>query len=38
MNNDYLNIQNIIAIRGATTCSGNTFEEIENSVVELLMN
>ncbi len=36
MNNDYLNIQNIIAIRGATTSSGNTLEEIENSVVELI--
>ena len=36
MNNDYLNIENIIAIRGATTSSGNTFKEIENSVVELI--
>ena len=36
MNNDYLNIENIIAIRGATTSSGNTLEEIENSVVELI--
>ena len=36
MNNDYLNIENIIAIRGATTSSGNTLIEIENSVVELI--
>ena len=36
MNNDYLNIENIIAIRGATTSSGNTLKEIENSVVELI--
>ena len=36
MNNDYLNIENIIAIRGATTSDGNTSKEIENSVVELI--
>ena len=36
MNNDYLNIENIIAIRGATTSSGNTLKEIEISVVELI--
>ena len=36
MNNDFLNIENIIAIRGATTSSGNTLNEIENSVVELI--
>ena len=36
MNNDFLNIENIIAIRGATTSSGNTLKEIENSVVELI--
>ena len=36
MNNDYTNIENIIAIRGATTSSGNTLKEIENSVVELI--
>ena len=36
MNKDYLNIENIIAIRGATTSSGNTLKEIENSVVELI--
>ena len=36
MNNDYQNIENIIAIRGATTSSGNTLKEIENSVVELI--
>jgi chorismate mutase len=36
MNNDSLNIENIIAIRGATTSSGNTLKEIENSVVELI--
>ena len=36
MNNDYSNIENITAIRGATTSSGNTFREIENSVIELI--
>ena len=36
MNKDYLGIENITAIRGATTSSGNTFKEIENSVVELI--
>ena len=36
MNNEFLNIENIIAIRGATTSSGNTLKEIENSVVELI--
>ena len=36
MNKDHLNIENIIAIRGATTSSGNTLKEIENSVVELI--
>ena len=36
MSKDYLDIGNITAIRGATTSSGNTFEEIENSVVELI--
>ncbi len=36
MNKDYQNIQNIIAIRGATTSSGNTLKEMENSVVELI--
>ena len=36
MSKDYLDIENIIAIRGATTSSGNTLKEIENSVVELI--
>ncbi len=36
MNNDFQNIENIIAIRGATTSNGNTLKEIENSVVELI--
>ena len=36
MSKDYLNSENIIAIRGATTSRGNTLEEIENSVVELI--
>ena len=36
MSKDYLDIENITAIRGATTSSGNTLKEIENSVVELI--
>ena len=36
MSKDYLDREQITAIRGATTSSGNTFEEIENSVVELI--
>ena len=36
MSKDHLDIGNITAIRGATTSSGNTFEEIENSVIELI--
>ena len=36
MSKDHLNGENITARRGATTSSGNTFEEIENSVVELI--
>ena len=36
MSKDYLNSDNIIAIRGATTSSGNTLVEIENSVIELI--
>ena len=36
MNKDYLDSQNITAIRGATTSNGNTFKDIENSVVELI--
>ena len=36
MSENYLDSKNITAIRGATTSSGNTFEEIENSVVELI--
>jgi len=36
MSKDYLDIQNLTAIRGATTSSGNTITEIENSVVELI--
>ena len=36
MPKDQLHSENITAIRGATTSSGNTFKEIENSVVELI--
>ena len=36
MSIDYLDIESITAIRGATTASGNTVKEIENSVVELI--
>ena len=36
MSKDYLDYQNVTAIRGATTSSGNTSNEIENSVVELI--
>ena len=36
MSKDYLDSQNVTAIRGATTSSGNTSNEIENSVVELI--
>ncbi len=35
MNKDYFDIENITAIRGATTSNGNTIKEIENSVIEL---
>ena len=36
MTKDYFDIENITAIRGATTSSGNTSKEIENSVIELI--
>ena len=36
MPKDHLDCEIMTAIRGATTSSGNTFEEIENSVVELI--
>ena len=36
MSKDYLYSEKITAIRGATTASGNTSKEIENSVVELI--
>ena len=36
MSKDSVDIENITAIRGATTSTGNTFKEIENSVVELI--
>ena len=36
MNMDNFDIESITAIRGATTSSGNTLKEIENSVVELI--
>ena len=36
MPKDHLDCEIITAIRGATTSSGNTFKEIENSVVELI--
>ena len=35
MSKDYSDIENVIAIRGATTSSGNTSKEIEDSVDEL---
>ena len=36
MTKESFDIENITAIRGATTSSGNTLKEIENSVVELI--
>ena len=36
MSKNFLEIENIIAIRGATTSNGNSSKEIENSVVELI--
>ena len=36
MSKYYLESENVTAIRGATTSSGNTSKEIENSVVELI--
>ena len=36
MPQDQLDSKNITAIRGAITSNGNTFEEIENAVVELI--
>ena len=36
MPKDHLDKEHITAIRGATTSSGNTFKEIENSVIELI--
>ena len=36
MSKDYLYSKEVTAIRGATTSSGNTSKEIENSVVELI--
>ena len=36
MPKDHLDREHITAIRGATTSNGNTFKEIENSVVELI--
>ena len=36
MSKDFPQIENITAIRGATTSSGNISKEIENSVVELI--
>ena len=36
MSNDNFDIENITAIRGATTSEGNTLKEIQNSVVELI--
>ena len=36
MPKDQLDSEYIAAIRGATTSNGNTFEEIENAVVELI--
>ena len=36
MSKEYLESENITAIRGATTSSGNTLKEIEKAVVELI--
>ena len=36
MSKDYLYNEKVTAIRGATTARGNTSQEIENSVVELI--
>ena len=36
MKKDYLESEQVTVIRGATTSNGNTLEEIENSVVELI--
>ena len=36
MSKESFDIDNIKAIRGATTSSGNTLKEIENSVIELI--
>ena len=36
MSKDYFDIENITAIRGATTSDGNTTKEIRNSVAELI--
>ena len=36
MSKNYLDGENITAIRGATTSSGNTSKDIENSVIELI--
>ena len=36
MSKDYSDIEKITAIRGATTSSGNTLKEVENSVIELI--
>ncbi len=36
MSKDQLDSEYITAIRGATTSNGNTFKDIENSVVELI--
>ena len=36
MSKDYLYSEKVTAIRGATTASGNTSKEIEDSVVELI--
>ena len=36
MKKDYLEGEKVTAIRGATTSSGNSTKEIENSVVELI--
>ena len=36
MSKDYFDIENLTAIRGATTSDGNTLKEVENSVIELI--
>ena len=36
MSKDYIDNEQVISIRGATTSNGNTIQDIENAVVELI--